>query len=269
MAEMIMGEASGKELTDETEGQLTEDLVDEAEADPEESAEPPDEDLPEGLTEPEADKGKPPAEPSGESDVDRLKRYGVFQPGLVESFEDLAKSHTHAQNFISTTKRVPREDAPPPSTDEIKQLVQEFDSDDPSEKLGAVVKVFNAMLVNDREKLAGIDERLFAGSKADFKTYSPEIEAIKAKYPGMAIEDVYNMAVGKNRDSLVSEASRTASETERRRETDKREALREKPGAGVRTGAVDLQGQLEALATEYSGEELVSKMNILLTKAGK
>ncbi len=268
MAE-FMGAASGKELTDETEGQLTEALVDEAEADPEESAEPPDEDLPEGLTESEADKGKPPAEPSGESEVDRLKRLGVFKEGLIESDEQWATSYKNAQNFISTTKRAPREDAPLPSADLIKQLTEGLSSDDPNEKLATVVQVFNAMTVNDREKLAGIDERLFAGSHADFKTYSPAVDAIKAKYPGIDIEDAYNMALGQNRDSLVSEASRVASEVEKRRETDKREALREQPGVGVRTGAVDLQGQLEELALRYEGEELISKMNILLAKDGK
>ena len=272
MAEMIMGEAQGKELTDATEGQLTEDLVPEVEADDgEPSTEPPEEDLPEGLTEPEAGKETPSAEPSGESEVDRLKRLGVFKEGLIESDEDLAKSYKHAEHFISTTKRAPHEDTTqtPPSSEMIQQLADGLSSGDPNERLRTVVQVYNAMNIGDRQKLEGIDERLFAGSHEDYNTYSVDIEAVKAKYPGIAIEDAYNMALGKNREKLISDASRTASEAEKRRETDRQQALREKPGAGVRTGPVDIDSQLAVLATQFKGERLRFEMDKLLAKAGK
>jgi hypothetical protein len=268
-----MGEASGSELTDDTEDQLTEDLAEETEAEPEESAEPPEsDDLPEGLTEPEAGKETPPAEPSGESEVDRLKRLGVFKEGLIESDADLAKSYKHAQDFISSTRRAPREDAtqePGSTKEELDQLAQALLSNDPQVRLAATARVANAVNYGQKQELEGINERLFAGTHEDFNIYSTDIQANKDKYPGIDIEDAYNMALGKNRDTLVSEASKTASANEQRRETDKQRALREKPGAGVRTGPVDLESRLSQLAIQYEGTELIRRMKIECDKAGK
>ena len=270
MAEMIMGEARGKELTDATEGQLTEDLVPEVEVEGgEPSTEPPEEDLPEGLTEPEADKDIPSAEPSGESDVDRLTRLGVYKPGLVETDEQWATSYKHAQDFISSTRRAPREDAPPPSTELINELADGLAHDDPKVRLQAVVQVVNAMSAGQQQKLDGIDNRLFAGSHADYSEYAADVEAAKAKYPGIATEDAYNMARGMYPDKLISKATLDATAAEKRRETDRQQALREKPGAGVRTGPVDIDGQLAALAARFRGEQLRYEMDKLLAKAGK
>ena len=245
--------AQGKEMSDEDEAELAADL---RENDAEDViSEPPaenmvDDDLPEGITEPEVDE---PAEPEVNPEVERLKELGLYRPGLIESMDDLGKSYKHIETEFSRRPVVerPAEPAYDPQAD-IEALQDELQTN----PVSAIAKIANAMQEGNRTEINSLKESLFYGSHPDANDFKDEIAEIQENIPGLGIQDAFDMARGRNADKVIAKAT----STEKRRATERQVALREKPG-GVRTAPVDATKAVAAAAAGGgSAQEQVDRM---------
>lgn len=263
------GLATGKEMTDNDVSELLADERNPAEGEkPEllsESEDIVDNDLPEGLPEEGAEQAP---EPEGQSDLDRLKEMGVYRPGLIETVEDLGKSYLHIDKAYSSRPVVEKEVAPEPKIDP-DQYIKELNDDLVSGEnpLQAVVKVVNAMNAQTNNELQDLRSRQFVSDNPDAKELQQDMADIQQRYPGLGTQDAYNMARGSKIDTIVDTTKNDAIQNERRRETDKKQALRERP-AGVRAAPVSAEHALKQAMAGKTGDEAVRAMEAVLDKQG-
>ena len=243
----------GKEMSDEDVAELEADTRDDSEADPVEpvvGAESVDNDLPEGPTEPEE---VTTPEPAVDPEVERLKKLGLYRPGLIDNWDDLGKSYKHLEAEFSRRPVVekPAQAAYDPQAD-IEALQEELISN----PVAAIAKIANAMQEGNRREIGQLKESLFYGNRPEANDFKEEIAEIQKEYPDLGIQAAFDMAKGRNSDKVIE----LATNKEKRRATERQVALREKPG-GVRTAPVDADKAIAAAATGGgSAQEKIDRM---------
>lgn len=201
-------------------------------------------DLPEGLPDREEPQGSV-TEPTQESEIDRLKRLGVYRPGLIESVEDLTKSYRNIETFVSQTKRVPANEAPPQPQIDPNRVYQDFQNEFDTNPVNAVLRIAAATQDSMRRELDGLREESFLSGNAEAQKYRDEIKAVRDAYPGISVQDAFNQVRGAHIDEILSTKSQETVQQVRRQETDKVLAQRERAG-GVRTTPLSPEEKLNA-----------------------
>jgi len=250
----VKTDLEGKEMSDEDLAELEADTRTDMEVEPTEpieGAESVDDDLPEGITEPEDEAS--PAEPEVDPEVERLKKLGLYRPGLIDDWDDLAKSYKHLEAEFSRRPVVekPTQPAYDPQA-EIEALQEELQVN----PVAAIAKIANAMQEGNRQEINQLKESLFYGSRPEANDFRSEIAEIQREFPGLGIQAAFDMAKGRNVDKVVE----MATQKEKRRATERQVALREKPG-GVRTTPVDADKAIAAAAAGGgSAQEKIDRM---------
>jgi len=260
IADPIHG-AEGHEMTDadlaELEAETQGAEVEETELPPEELQE----ELPEETPQPEVEEE---AEPDGESDVERLKRLGMFRPGLIETVDDLVKSYHYLEKAFSDRPKVevPQQPAPDP-----QKMMEELQYEYEANPIAAVAKIASAMQYGTQQELAGLRNELFYSSNPDARNHQEGIDSVMKRYPGIGIRDAYNMYRGENFDKLAEAKTTQVAQQERRRALEKTIATREK-GGGVRTSELTPERGLLMATQGKSGNDKVEAMIDYLEKHG-
>lgn len=253
--------AEGKEMTDDDLSELEADTRDEGEGEEPELTEPEEgtEDLPEGISEPED--VETPSEPEVDPEVERLKRLGLYRPGLIESFDDLGKSYSYLEKEFS---RRPTVEKPAEPAIDPARVMQELQEEFEVNPIAAIARVANSLQLENRTEIDKLKDGLFYISHPDAKDFKDEIKDIQAEFPGIGIQAAFEMARGRNIDKVIA----SATQAEQRRATEKRVALREKP-SGIRTTPVDAAKALAAAASgEGTASEKIDRMIKVLESQG-
>ncbi len=223
-------------------------------------------DLPEGITKTEGEVSPEPASGS-DPDVERLKQLGLYRPGMIENFEDAAKSYTELEKKLRDRPletRKPREEPQVSDKQVIDDLREQFDTD----PLSVITRISNAVASNNAQDIQDIKEGLFHLSHPEASKHSEAMTDIQSRYPGMDMSDAFAMAQGRDIDNLNSNLTEQANVTAQKRQIAKQVALREKP-AGVRTEPQDLDKALQAAVAGKTGHEAVMAMQVVLDKHDK
>jgi len=254
--------ADGQQITD---ADLLEDQMESEPA--EEGIEPErkpdvDSDLPEGLPAQEGERTSP--EPARESEIDRLKRHNLHRPGMIETFDDLAKSYKNIEHFVSTTKRVEATAPPPQPMVDPQKVMEELQEEFIQNPVAATTKIANAVQYQVTQKIDAMESDFFYSANPDARKWQEEITTMRQAYPGMKIADAYNSVRGRHVDEIIAEREAKAVEATRRQETDKVLAQREKAG-GIRTAQLTQEQKLnqairDARAKGLSGDALRQAM---------
>lgn len=244
----------GKEMSDEDLAELEADTRTDLEVEstePIEGAESVDDDLPEGITEPEEE--PEPSEPEVDPEVERLKKLGLYRPGLIDDWDDLAKSYKHLEAEFSRRPVVEKPTQPDYDPQaEIEALQEELQVN----PVAAIARIANAMQDGTRTELNELKEGLFYANHPDANDFKGDISEIQKEFPGLGIQAAFDMAKGRNVDKVVE----MATQKEKRRATERQVALREKPG-GVRTTPVDADKAIAAAAAGGgSAQEKIDRM---------
>ena len=217
------------------------------------------EELPETTPTPEAA-----AEPEPEPEIERLKRLGLYRPGLIESFDDLGKSYKHIEAEFSRRPHV--EVAKPPALDP-RQVQEDLEREFQENPVNAMLRVATAVSYGNQQEIADMRNDLFYASNPDAGKHRDAVNAALGKYPGMGIADAWNMVRGASIDEFTKNAAEEGAQIERKRASEKTMALREKPG-GIRTAPVAPEQGLIMAASGKTGREAVEAMIAYLEKTG-
>ena len=264
MGNLKMGTPSKKEVDDEDVRSMNDDDInpdlDDEESEPDEER---DEDLDDDL---EGDP-EPDSQVSEPSEVDRLKELGVYKPGLVETFADLAKSWRHSQRMIHSGQH--KETQAPSNEDILAPVLAGLDNPDPSVRATAVFRLATAAASGSDERSARLEKRLLKMSDPEgYGLVEDDLEQIMSDYPSLTLDDAFDMAVGRNKDTYASIHKEKAIKIERSREATKQLASRERSG-GIRTATASLESRLNGLANKYEGDELRQRMAQLIESEAK
>lgn len=255
--------AAGAEMTDDDLAELNADTrggeVEETQLLPEDEESKQVEELPETTPEPEAVKA---AEPFEEPEIERLKRLGLYRPGLIESFDDLGKSYKHIEAEFSRRPHVEVAKPPAPDPREVQQQLEQEFQDNP---VNAMLRVATAVSYGTQQEVANIRNELFYANNPDAEGHRGDIEAALGRYPGMPIKEAWSMVRGSNIDQFTKNAADEAARTERTRASQKIMASRERPG-GVRTAPVSPEQGIIMAMKGKTGREAVDAMIDYLEK---
>lgn len=252
--------ATGREVTDADLQDLNEDSLTQPEPEVVSTEDAPNSDLPEGLPVQEEPQVSA-AELERESEIDRLKRLGVYRPGLIESTDDLAKSYTNIERHMSQTRPVqvsPQED---PAT--AYRALQEMISNDPA---AAMLEVGKVIQMGTRGEIESLREELFFANRPETNKYKDEIREIRRTNPNITIEDAHNMVRGRHFEDMISETERTTTDKVRRQQTDKMLAQRERAG-GVRTTPLSQEEKLNKLVDDARAKGITGRALVKLMEA--
>lgn len=255
--------ASGHEMSDADVAELAEDTraAETEEVEPQLEPEEIQEELPEEIPQPEVSEEP---EPEEEPEVDRLKRLGLYRPGMIESFDDLGKSYRHLEAAFSNRPKV--EVSPPPAPDPQKtmdELAEEYSIN----PIAATAKIAQAMTYGTQQEIAALRNELFYTTNPGARDHQDGIDAVMKRYPGIGIRDAYNLYRGENFDKLVQAERQSATQLEKRRASEKTMALRESAG-GVRTSPVSPEQRLNMAVQGKSGTDATNAMIEVLEKMG-